>query len=249
MAGGASALLLQVANPPVAEAVARHSSFREDPLARLRATLDATLRITFGDARQAASAAASVATAHGPVRGRLGEAVGHVPAGTSYAAEDPHLAMWVHATLVWSALETYGRFVGPLTTAQRARYFEEAKRFARLFGVTEAVMPGSYEEFTAYWDGAVAGLNVGPTARRLADQILRPPFDFPLRTAVPAMRSVTASLLPESVRDRYALRLASADRALAATTAATLRATMPAWPPRARYWPHYLAAIARISSS
>jgi uncharacterized protein (DUF2236 family) len=189
-----------VANPLVAEAVDRHSSFREDPLARLRGTLDATLRITFGDARQAAEAAASVAAVHRTVRGGMSTPVGRVPAGTAYAADDPELAMWVHATLVWSALETYARFVGPIPEAGRARYYEESKRFARLFGVTDNVMPATYAGFAGYWRRAVVGLAVGSAAARLADQILRPPFRFPLRATLPAMRAVTASLLPEPVR-------------------------------------------------
>ena len=83
LVGGAAALLLQIAHPLVAAGVADHSGFQDDPLRRLRATLDATLRITFGDAAQAAAAAAGVGAMHAGVRGRFG------PASVRSARERP----------------------------------------------------------------------------------------------------------------------------------------------------------------
>src|SRR6266536_6064854 len=74
LAGGAAALLLQVAHPLVAAGVAEHSDFPEKAFTRLRSTLDATLRITFGDREQAERAAARVRAAHARVRGGLGDA-------------------------------------------------------------------------------------------------------------------------------------------------------------------------------
>src|SRR6266511_4932042 len=73
LAGGAAALLLQIAHPLVAAGVAAHSDFRSDPFRRLQATLDTTLRITFGDREQAAAAAERLwrvdARGRGPLRG------------------------------------------------------------------------------------------------------------------------------------------------------------------------------------
>jgi hypothetical protein len=59
--------------------------------------------------------------------GRTRTAVGRFPAGTGYRAEDPQLALWVHATLVWTALELYDGLVAPLPHQRRARY--QAARF------------------------------------------------------------------------------------------------------------------------
>ncbi len=47
--GGPAALLLQVAHPLVAEAVAAHSDYHAEPAHRLLTTLQASLTITFGD--------------------------------------------------------------------------------------------------------------------------------------------------------------------------------------------------------
>src|SRR5438876_12435031 len=86
LAGGAAALLLQVAHPLVAAGVSEHSDFPQKAFTRLRSTLDATLRITFGDREQAERAAARVRATHARVRGSLGDAVGSYPAGTPYEA-------------------------------------------------------------------------------------------------------------------------------------------------------------------
>src|SRR6059058_4391825 len=69
--GGPAALLLQLAHPLVAAGVAAHSDFRRDPFARLRATLDSVLTISYGDRSQAEAAAEAVAATHRRVRGRL----------------------------------------------------------------------------------------------------------------------------------------------------------------------------------
>src|SRR2546428_5958552 len=56
LAGGAAALLLQVAHPPVAAGVDQHSDFRRSPHRRLLRTLDTTLPIVFGDRPRAPAA-------------------------------------------------------------------------------------------------------------------------------------------------------------------------------------------------
>jgi uncharacterized protein (DUF2236 family) len=134
--GGPAAVLLQLAHPLIAAGVAAHSSFRADPLRRLRAVLDTTLTVTFGDRRQATAAAARVGKLHRRVQGRLPVAVGCFPAGSVYRASDPRLALWVHATLVVVALDVVDQFVSSLTTEQRARYYQESKPFAVLFATS-----------------------------------------------------------------------------------------------------------------
>src|SRR6266849_7121723 len=52
LGSGARALLLQIAHPKVAAAVADHSRYRTDPLGRLCDTLDAIYGFAFEDARQ-----------------------------------------------------------------------------------------------------------------------------------------------------------------------------------------------------
>src|SRR5690242_20895899 len=101
--GGGRALLMQLAHPKVAAGVDEHSDFRARPVRRLRRTVRMTMAIVFGDRETALAAARAVNQAHAKVRGR------------SYRALDPDLLLWVHATLVDSALVTYETFVKRLT--------------------------------------------------------------------------------------------------------------------------------------
>ena len=94
LVGGPAALLMQLAHPLVAAAVARHSEFRHDPMRRLRGTLQAVLAITFGDRPQAEEAAAAVLAVHVRVRGTTTLRVGPYPPGTRYEASDPVLLAW-----------------------------------------------------------------------------------------------------------------------------------------------------------
>src|SRR5579862_6631483 len=106
MLGGGRALLLQLAHPLVAAGVAEHSDFLASPLRRLERTMTLTLEMVFGTMAQAREAARQVNRAHDRVRGVAG--------GVGYHAGDPDLLLWVHSTLIDSALETYATFVRPL---------------------------------------------------------------------------------------------------------------------------------------
>ena len=97
--GGGRALLMQLAHPAVAAGVSDHSDFRDDPFVRLRRTLDASYAIVFGEADEAAEVAAAVRAVHATVT------------GPGYRADDPALLLWVHATLVDTALRIYERLL------------------------------------------------------------------------------------------------------------------------------------------
>jgi uncharacterized protein (DUF2236 family) len=248
LAGGASALLLQIAHPLVAAGVTEHSDFPRRAFDRLRSTLDATLRITFGDREQAERTAEGVRATHAAVRGTLTRSTGAFPAGTAYDAGDPELALWVHATLVMTALDTYDRLVRPLPAAERARYFEETKPFGAMFGADDRVMPPTYDAFLGYFRTMVGGgsLVAGPQARDLARDILSPPLPVPILPARPVNRIITAGLLPEPVRETFGLRWRPRDRSAFLAVASASRAALPLAPAPLRYWPHYRSAIRRL---
>jgi uncharacterized protein (DUF2236 family) len=250
LAGGTAALLLQVAHPLVAAGVAEHSDFRANPFLRLRTTLDRTLTITFGDSSQAAEAADRVRATHERIRGRLGVAASGHREGARYEAKDPDLAMWVHATLVVTALEAYARFVEPLDQSTRALYFEEVKRFGALFGADERVMPSTYPEFVAYvGDMIESRLLVTAQARLLAQEILRPPVPSPFLPAWPLNRLVTAGLLPARLRTEFGLPWGNRETAAFGAAASMSRSLTPLLPGSLRYWPHYRKALSRTGAT
>jgi uncharacterized protein (DUF2236 family) len=110
--GGGRALLMQLAHPLVAQGVDEHSDFRSHPIRRLRRTIRMTMAMVFGDHDTAMSAARSVNRAHAAVR------------GPEYEALDPDLLLWVHATLVDSALVTYETFVKRLSVVDRETFYQ-----------------------------------------------------------------------------------------------------------------------------
>jgi uncharacterized protein (DUF2236 family) len=225
--GGGRALLMQLAHPAVAAGVAEHSDFRSRPLARLLRTLDLTLALSFGDRRQALGAAQAINRVHRGIR------------GPGYAAVEPRLLFWVQATLIDSALVAYETFISPLPTAERDEYLQEAQRVGRLLGVPLSLYPRDHLGFRRYIDGMLAGpdLRVDGRARELARTVTRPPVrGVPAAVWMP-FGALTAGLLPQRLREDYALPWGRKERALFASASWSLPRLLPLLPPVLRVVP------------
>jgi uncharacterized protein (DUF2236 family) len=246
MLGGGRALLMQLAHPLVAAGVAAHSRFRQEPLGRLFRTLELMLTIAFADGRDALAAVATIQQVHRRVRGRLGEAVGPFRRGTPYDAADPALLLWVHATLVDSALLAYETFVGPLSPRARGAYYAETKGTARLFGIPDRLVPATLGEFRRYVRATIASdvLTIGADGRALAAAILRPPLPLGVQHAFRASNLVTIGLLPPTLRRRYALGWNPIQQLAFDAFAAGMRTTLPFVPAIIRHVPRARAASA-----
>ena len=249
--GGPAAVLLQLAHPLIAAGVSTHSNFQDDPLRRLRAVLNTSLTVVFGDRQQATAVATRVGEVHRRVQGRLPVASGCFRAGSRYRASDPQLALWVHATLVMVALEVVDQFVSPLDSQQRAGYYQQSKPFARLFGVGEQVLPDDYAGFQAYLVGMLQGpeLAVGQTARELAAAVLEGWLRGLPHPPAATTRLVTAGLLPARLQEGYGLAWGRPQQHRYAALRALLCAAAPSLPPSVRFWPHYLVALRRVAAT
>lgn len=247
LASGPAALLLQVAHPLVAAGVAAHSDFTGDPLARLRGTLDAVLTVTFGDSAQVRDAARHVARRHRVVQGTLPVTTGALPAGTPYRAADRDLALWVFATLVWTSVEVTDGFARPVPGAERDAYYRDMRRVAHHFGVPDSALPDDYPALERYVDAQVEHvLAVGPTASRLAAQILSPDPPLVAAPARPLPSLLAAGVLPAPVRAAYGLPWRQRERLTFRAAQHATRRALPLLPARPRYWPHYLVAADRV---
>jgi uncharacterized protein (DUF2236 family) len=205
LAAGGRALLMQLAHPKVAAGVAEHSHFKDDPLGRLYRTMSTMWSITFDEVSQARAALDQVKNVHRRIQGVTppGELL---LSGTHYDALDVELLLWVHTTLIDSAMVAYDIFVKPLAPDEKSRYYNDSKKLAYLFEIPETILPSSLVDFDIYVDRMLMGdeIAVGPTARALAEEILYP-SPWILRPAGPLFRLVTAGLLPKKLRAAYGL--------------------------------------------
>ncbi len=102
LGAGPRALLLQLAHPAVAAGVADHSDFRTDPWRRLAGTLRSYLTIVYGTTPVARAEIRRLNALHREIT------------GPGYAARDPELALWVHATLVDSTMAVADAWLEPI---------------------------------------------------------------------------------------------------------------------------------------
>jgi uncharacterized protein (DUF2236 family) len=243
--GGGRALLMQIAHPKIAAGVADHSRFLADPLGRLKQTMETMWSIVFDDLQRAQAALARLSETHKRVQGRVC-AVEVSSGGAAYSAQDPELLLWVHATLVDSALVVYDRFVGPLSNEERRRYYDDSKKLGVLLGVPEPILPATLEGFQEYITATVASdaIAVGPTAAALAHAILHPPPWY-LKTVSPLNVLITAGLLPPKLRREYGLHWNGKREKVLRLVAGSTRAALPFVPAVLRVVPHARAAEAR----
>ncbi len=202
LAGG-RALLMQLAHPKIAAGVAEHSKFRNDPLGRLYRTMSVMWSIVFDPTAPARAALQRVNAIHARVHGIVPAAepaYGAMP----YNAFEQQLLLWVHATLIDTAMVAYGLLVKTLTVEEQSSYYEDSKTLARLFEIDDAIVPASLSEFNAYMEQMLAGpaLAVGPTAKTLTQPILYPQ-PWLLRPGGPLFRLLTAGFLPQRLRRDY----------------------------------------------
>jgi uncharacterized protein (DUF2236 family) len=205
MLGGGRALLMQAAQPLAAAGIAAHSDYRENPWARLERTMIAVWTVVYGTRADADRVGRRVRAMHAKVRGRIAEPMGPYPAGTRYDARDPQLLMWVHATLVDTALLMYERYVGPLADADKDAYYEDMKTLARVFGTPDEVVPLDYAAFRDYMRERLSSeeICITDTARQIAWTVRHPPLPLPLRPAFELLNQVTVGLLPPRLREEY----------------------------------------------
>jgi uncharacterized protein (DUF2236 family) len=247
LGAGPRALLLQIAHPAVAAAVADHSDFRNDPWRRLAGTLRSFLTIVYGSTGAARAEIRRLNALHRGIN------------GPGYAARDPELSLWVHATLVDSAIAVADAWLEPLSRTRREAFYAETRPIGRAFGVPDALLPPdlvSFERYVAEMLAPTGPVRVSATARELAAVVLRPP----LRPLNPALGLVPAGayawtlwpsvgLLPATVRDEYGLAWGARQRLVSAWLVAGWRAWRPWLPVGFRQMPKALAADRRMTGS
>ncbi len=198
MVGGIAGLLLQMLHPSVLAGVWDHSNFRADMHGRLRRTARFIALTTYGAPDEAQAAMARVRLIHERVRGTL-------PDGTAYAASDPALLAWVHATEAVSFLTAWIRYAEPaMSAADQDRYFAEMAQVAAGLGADP--IPGSRIEAEQLIQAMRPQLHVDARTREVARLVLTQPARRRIAEPFQALTMQAAiDLLPDWARAMHRL--------------------------------------------
>lgn len=233
------AFTLQLLHPTVAAGVEEHSQFRTDPWGRLARSWTLVLRTVY-DA-DGERVGARVRAGHERIAGVDRH-------GRPYHAYDPEAYWWVLATGFESLLVFTERLGRPLRGADRLIAYDETRELGRRFGLRDADMPRTLEEFAAWYGEIVAErLEDSPTVRDFLALVRRPApppyvpailWPGPQALLAQISRLVTVGTLPPRVRrllgirwgraGEEQLRLVFAGLRLAGATPARLRYLAPA---------------------
>lgn len=237
LGAGPAALLLQVAHPLIAEGVAHHSSFESDPWKRLHGTIRTTMDMVFGDGRAAERAIKRLNSVHAGVR------------GPGYRAMDPHLLLWVQATLIVTSVAAYQSWVGPLSPDELERFWQEARAVGTRLGIPLAQSPASWPALEAYWQEMLADdgpIHATDTGKRMSRLIVRPPFPLVPGPLVDLVALPGMALLPPRLRAEFGIEWGPRKAALARALSSAVRAWTATVPRQLRSMPQAIAADRRI---
>jgi len=223
--GSTAAVLLQIAHPLVAAGVDQHSDFRRDPFGRFHRTANTSLDAVFGTTARARRALRRIDARHVSVDGTSED-------GRHYRARDPHLLLWVQATLVLTSLRWYELVAGRLPPADRQRYWDEGKIFARELGVPKELLPPTIGDLARYERDMLETAAVPDVTSRIVAHTVLHPFAIVPDALYWPTDVITAGLLPPSLREVFELRWGTAERLFFRFVVVSLRmwrALAPRW--------------------
>jgi uncharacterized protein (DUF2236 family) len=195
---GLRALMLQALHPLAMAGVDQHSNWRSDPVGRLAATSGYLATISFGDRAAAERAAARVRRVHEHITGT------DQVTGLRYAASDPALLLWVHATLVESGIVAAAAFGTPLPPRDSDAYVAEMAAAAELVGVPAGLAPASLGDLESYLTAARPELRCTPAAAESMAYLLDPPgLDEDVAEIWADVRAGVLAVLPAWALEMY----------------------------------------------
>jgi uncharacterized protein (DUF2236 family) len=240
------ALLLQLAHPWVARAIAAHSSALDDPFGRFHRTFGTVYVLVFGSAEQAFATARRLHRRHAAITGTFQRDLGAFRAGTRFLANDVDALRWVHATLVDGALRAFELAAGAIGGEARERWYADALRLGELFGIPTESQPSDWRGFAGYVEAMIDSpiLEVGDDARRVGLHLLAGGG----RIRVPAWyRDLTAGLLPPRFRAGYGLEFDERARRRSERALRAVLTAYPRLPAMVRHVGPYHEALGRIA--
>jgi uncharacterized protein (DUF2236 family) len=187
--GGLRALLLQSLHPAAMAGFVEHTTYKDDPIGRMRRTAEYVGVTTYGTAADAEAMIARIKRVHDRVYGTLSD-------GRPYRADDPHLLAWVHLVETDSFLRAYQRYgAARLDQPGRDGYVDDMATIARALDIpdpprTEADLAARLAEYRPV-------LRSTPEAREAARYVLvRLPLPLAARPGYMALSAAAVALMP-----------------------------------------------------
>jgi uncharacterized protein (DUF2236 family) len=195
--GGIAAVILELAEPSIRAAIWDQSTFRNDPLGRLRRTGMAAMLTVYGPRSSSQAMIAGVVRMHGKIHGKDAT-------GNSYSANDPRLLNWVQATAAFGFSEAYQRLVRPLTPNRLDQFYGEGAPVSSLYGAVTA--PRSRAELVQIFDDMRGQLQPSTSIfefLRIMNE--SPALPRPLRSLQRLLVRAAVDLVPGPIRERLGL--------------------------------------------
>jgi uncharacterized protein (DUF2236 family) len=145
-----------------------------------------------------------------------------------------------------AAVRAFELMIRPLRPKELDAYYAESRRFALLYGVSDKVMPRTWQGFQGHMQRVIHEDLVVTDWARSTGKLILETRNSPLRPLLEYQKLFTAYLMPEHLREPFGLHYGPAQRVALAGSLPSMRASYTALPPQLRYWPAYLDARRRL---
>ncbi|MDP1541099.1 MAG: oxygenase MpaB family protein [Moraxellaceae bacterium] len=209
--GGTANVIMQLAHPAVGygvkESRVESGSIIKHPFKRTRTTLTYLGIALTGSTEEKLAYRRAVSRAHAQVTSTPQSPV-------AYRALDNNLQLWVAACTLKGFLDSYDKFQGGMSLAQRQRFYDLAKPLGTTLQVRPEDWPASYEAFEAFFQQGLNQAQIDDTIREflmvLVDMRFMP---APVRLLFGRLnRLMTVSYLPPTLREQMQLKWTSKDQ-------------------------------------
>jgi uncharacterized protein (DUF2236 family) len=200
LVGGLSGLLLGALHQPTMHGTNQHSSYSDDPIARLGRTASFVNAMTWGSMPVVEHTCDLVRKMHRHVRGEM-------PDGRPYAADDSDQLVWTAMTQAHSIMRAHLRYhPKPLTGERIDEYYTQYSEFAIRLGATTPV-PTNREEVEDYFRDMRALLTFAEETADLLEFFQRPIGDDPVaRVASRTISRAAFDTMPAWAKRLYGAR-------------------------------------------
>jgi uncharacterized protein (DUF2236 family) len=167
LVGGLSGLLLGALHQPTLYGTNQHSSYSDDPLARLGRTASFVNAMTWGSMPVVDRTCETVRKMHRHVQGTM-------PDGRSYSANASEQLIWTATTQAHSIMRAHLRYhPDPLSGPRIDEYYSQYAQFAIRLGADSPV-PSSRDDVADYFAGMRPSLTYAEETAELAEFFRRP---------------------------------------------------------------------------